>query len=681
MNGQTFVTMVTLLPASQRRRVVGLLVAVSAPLGIVAILLTPPGTSVATWWPAAAFSVVALMCAGGRRVLAALLVAVVAVVVNVSVGRPLPVAIGFGIANASEAWVVATLASGRTRDPNLVSIGTAIRFLFAALVGSMTIGVLAGATTAILVGDDFLLASTSAMASHVSSVAVLVPLALLKLGSLTLGRPKELLAQIVVLAVFVFVAFAPGQQLPLTFLPFPVMAWAAIRLGNGVLVLESVLVALAITLLSVGGAGPFAIFLDQDARVTTHLIQAYVVIMAGSMLVIAKGETERRNLVARVRSRESVLRGALVGSAGGFLILENAGGSEFRLAALNEQARTLLQLRPGLGVGTVIRARDFPTEVTYHVRRARLTPGLDWDGEIGQADGSTTVRVHVTRVDDINDNYVVVVQAEDTTARTRAASALANALENERATVDRLQELGRQQQDFVAAVSHELRTPLTSIVGFTEELADLELEEPAAGYLDVVLRNTRRLSGLVEDLLYASRMTSTNSQREVGPFDLGALLAETCQDMTPLAGNRGVTVGCQDTEGVGEIDSVRSEVARVLTNLVSNAVKFTRTGGAVRIEADREEHGVTVRIIDDGPGISAEDIERVFERFYRTESAALVPGTGLGLSITRGLAERLGGTVHLESDGENGTTAVLWLPLASPREAADTLPTPVIPAQ
>jgi len=72
-----------------------------------------------------------------------------------------------------------------------------------------------------------------------------------------------------------------------------------------------------------------------------------------------------------------------------------------------------------------------------------------------------------------------------------------------------------------------------------------------------------------------------------------------------------------------------------------------------------------------------EDLEKVFERFYRAASAAQVPGTGLGLAITRGLAERLGGAVHLESDGTHGTTAVVWLPLAAPREAADTLPTPV----
>jgi len=677
MNGQTFVTIVTLLPAMQRRLVIALLLLLTIPLGTIAIVLSPPGSSVATWWPAAAFSIVAVLCSRGNRLFVLIAVAAVITGSNLAAGRPLPLALAFGIANALEAWIVVSIAGGRHRNVEIVSIVSAIRLLLAILAGGVVLGLLAGGAVAVLAGGDFTVTSVSLMTSHLSAVVILLPLALTKPSDFRVTRWKEFAAQLATLAVFVIIAFAPWQPLPLTFLPYPVLAWAAIRFGTGVLVAELIAVAVAVTALTSLGGGPFAIDIQGDPTITTHLIQAFVVITAGSMLVIAKGETERAQLVTRVRSREKVLRSALLGSAGGFVIMENTGGSEFRLTALNEQASSMFELHEGLQVGSVIRAQDFPAKVTYHVRRARLTPGLEWDGDLDVPGEVTTLRVHVTRIDDVEGGYVVVVQAEDTTTRTRAATALANALENERAIVDRLQELGRQQQDFVAAVSHELRTPLTSIVGFTDELRDLELEEPAPTYLDVVHRNVRRLSGLVEDLLYASRMTATSTQRDVAEFDLDALIAETREDMVPLASGRGVTVTVVSAAPVGSIDSVRGEVARILTNIVSNAVKFTPDGGTVRLVAEREEHGVTIRVIDDGPGIPVEDLEKVFERFYRAASAAQVPGTGLGLAITRGLAERLGGAVHLESDGTHGTTAVVWLPLAAPREAADTLPTPV----
>ncbi len=677
MNGQTIVTVVTLLPAMQRRLVIALLLLMTIPLGTIAIVLSPPGSPNATWWPAAAFTIVAVLCARGHRVLVLVAVVVVITGSNLAAGRSLPLSLAFGVANAVEAWIVVSIAAGRARDADIVSIRSAIRFLFAVLVGTIAIGLMAGTSVGLLGDGDAVATAISVTASHMSAVVILVPIALLKPAAFRVTRGREFVLQLLTLCLFVFVTFSPGQGLPLTFLPFPVLAWAAIRLGTGVLMVEIIGVAIAVTTLTSLGAGPFAVAVQDDPRVTIHLIQAFIVITAGSMLVIAKGETERAQLVSRVRSREKVLRSALLGSAGGFVIMESTGGSEFRLAALNEQARTMLDLARGLQVGSVIRAQDFPVKVTYHIRRARLTPGMEWDGDLDVPGEMTTYRVHVTRVDDVEGGYVVVVQAEDTTARTRAATALANALENERATVDRLQELGRQQQDFVAAVSHELRTPLTSIVGFTDELVDLELEEPAPTYLDVVHRNVRRLSGLVEDLLYASRMTSTSSQRDVAEFDLDELLAETREDMVPLASGRGVTVSVVSVQPVGTIDSVRGEVARVLTNIVSNAVKFTPDGGTVRLVAEREDHGVTIRVIDDGPGIPADDLEKVFERFYRAASAAQVPGTGLGLAITRGLAERLDGAVHLESDGTHGTTAVVWLPLSAPREAADTLPTPV----
>jgi two-component system, OmpR family, phosphate regulon sensor histidine kinase PhoR len=362
-----------------------------------------------------------------------------------------------------------------------------------------------------------------------------------------------------------------------------------------------------------------------------------------------------------VKARELVVRSGIIGSSLGFVILESDRVGGFTLAAFSESARTLLGVGASWQSNSSVDLADFPAELAQHITSAGRALQMQWSGSILRSDG-TTIEAHIGRVADVAGGFVVTVELEDVTARVRSEQALANALANERATVQELERLHEQQESFVSAVTHELRNPLTSIRGFTDELVDLELPEPAPYYVGIVSRNARRLATLVDNLLEAARIGSGADRGEREECDIDRLLIECAEDLAPLAESQQVTV-VAETSRAGSITVVRSDVERILTNLVSNAIKFSPVGGEVRLSAERSDTSAIIRVRDSGPGVAVDELERVFERFYRSPSAKAVSGTGLGLAITRGLAETQGGTVYLESDGMTGTTAVLELPL------------------
>jgi signal transduction histidine kinase len=241
------------------------------------------------------------------------------------------------------------------------------------------------------------------------------------------------------------------------------------------------------------------------------------------------------------------------------------------------------------------------------------------------------------------------------------------------------------KDDFVASVSHELRTPLTSILGYTDlilERAD-ELPEDLAAQLGVVRRNADRLLLLVSDLLSTAQIESRTMRLVPEPTDLAGLLHQCLDQVTPRAAAAGVRVH----RSVAETPPVLvdpSRIAQVVDNLLTNAVKYTEAGGAVRVslclrgaDADaaeaaeaaeaHEAHEVVLTVADTGIGIAPEDLERIFTKFFRADSAEqrAIPGVGLGLSICRAIVEAHAGTIELDSTEGVGTTARVRLPTAA----------------
>ncbi len=247
--------------------------------------------------------------------------------------------------------------------------------------------------------------------------------------------------------------------------------------------------------------------------------------------------------------------------------------------------------------------------------------------------------------------------------------------------VARLEELDRQKDAFLSTVSHELRTPLTSMTGYLELLEDGDAGELTAEQkrmLSVIDRNAVRLRSLIEDLLFLNRMRSDPGS-SAGHVPLDALVQQACDEMAPLTTARGVLLDVGPLAGLA-VPGDRTQLVRVLTNIVSNAVKFTPAGGRVRVSTAAVPGVEAVRVVcaDEGMGIPEAEQDRLFTRFFRASNATKheVPGTGLGLVVVRGIVEAHGGRLTLSSLEGVGTTVVVELPLTDERahasgEAAD----------
>jgi signal transduction histidine kinase len=229
---------------------------------------------------------------------------------------------------------------------------------------------------------------------------------------------------------------------------------------------------------------------------------------------------------------------------------------------------------------------------------------------------------------------------------------------------ENLQEGERQKDEFFALVSHELRTPLTSIIGYLElVLDDEDLNEDTRRFMEIVERNARRLLRLVGDMLFVAQVEAGRLTLERSPVDVLAIAGESVDAAQPAAQRRGVTLSLDG----GRVDLVlgdRDRLGQAVDNLISNAMKFTPEGKAITVRVSEVDGDVLVAVEDEGTGIPAEDLDRLFERFYRSASAErrAVPGVGLGLSIVKTIVDAHGGSVGIESVEGDGTTVTLRIP-------------------
>ncbi len=232
---------------------------------------------------------------------------------------------------------------------------------------------------------------------------------------------------------------------------------------------------------------------------------------------------------------------------------------------------------------------------------------------------------------------------------------------------ERLRELDRLKDELVAVVSHELRTPLTSILGYLELIRDdaTELSDEHRSFLDVVDRNARRLLSLVGDLLFVARFDAGGLDLELEDVDLPAVARECVEAQTPRAEKAGVVLELESDE-VLPIRGDRARIAQLFDNLVSNAIKFTRSGGRVDVRVAEDDGAAVITVADTGIGIPAGEQGRLFERFFRssTASSEAIQGTGLGLTIAKAIAEGHHGSISASSEEGVGTTFTVELPLA-----------------
>jgi PAS domain S-box-containing protein len=235
------------------------------------------------------------------------------------------------------------------------------------------------------------------------------------------------------------------------------------------------------------------------------------------------------------------------------------------------------------------------------------------------------------------------------------------------------QDANRLKDEFLATLSHELRTPLTVIIGWADMLLNPKIDASRSRQaIEVIRRNARVQSQLIDDLLDVSRIMSGKLRLTMKSVDLGAIARATVDGLRPVAEEKEIQMQLQLSPPTGQSFGDPDRLQQVVWNLVSNAIKFTPAGGTVTVSVDILETSAELCVSDTGEGIPAEFLPHVFDRFRQADSSSTrqFGGLGLGLSIVRQLVELHGGTVRVQSEGENrGSTFTMCLPLVLRSEA------------
>ena len=346
----------------------------------------------------------------------------------------------------------------------------------------------------------------------------------------------------------------------------------------------------------------------------------------------------------------------------GILHLDENG----RIVRANRAARRLLSLpedTEGRQIGSVVRS----AELRSLLQRAAVEDALP-PREIAFDETTLVVtarRLHEGRASDSGEI---------------GTSGLAVAI----ADLTAIRRLEAVRRDFVANASHELKTPLTSIRGYAETLRDESLpNEMRRQFIDTISSNADRLQHIVDDLLDLSRLESGAWEPIIGPVDPAEAAIEAWTDFEMQAAERRLDFAVS-RETVASVASDPSALRLVLSNLYSNAIRHTASGGRIDVRVrewrvpidlsvrDRRMRFIAIEVRDNGSGIPLDALPRIFERFYRVDPARsrAEGGTGLGLAIVKHLAETMGGTVEAESQLGVGTTIRVILPVEGPGGAA-----------
>lgn len=226
-----------------------------------------------------------------------------------------------------------------------------------------------------------------------------------------------------------------------------------------------------------------------------------------------------------------------------------------------------------------------------------------------------------------------------------------------------LREAEKVRREFTANVSHELKTPLTSIIGYAEMLQNgVTNEEDSRKFAGVIHKEGSRLLELIDSVISLSRMEDSNAVKTFENLELHKVSMDLIEQLQFSAKEKSVELFLEGSPL--QIRGDKRMIQDLIFNLLDNAIKYNRMGGSVKISLSDEGTQGVIKVADTGIGIPAEDIERVFERFYRVDKSRSrkAGGTGLGLSIVKHIVEFHGGSVSIDSEVNRGTTVIVKLP-------------------
>lgn len=349
-----------------------------------------------------------------------------------------------------------------------------------------------------------------------------------------------------------------------------------------------------------------------------------------------------RNRIAAISEQRKQLEAVLSSMLEGVVVLDEERG----IVSMNEAAGRLLGVPPAEARGRTL---------IEYLRNAQLDDlaelALDSDDPVERSvtlyrERPIHVQIHATPL------------RNDSAPRPTGSLLVIN-------DITRLKHLEDLRKDFVANVSHELKTPITSIKGFVETLLDEPDATPATvnRFLTIILNHTNRLHLIIEDLLSLSRLEQADQRIAFSSFSLGGLVAATLEICSPRAEAKQITV-VRSVSGNDLAWGNPNLLEQALVNLVDNAVKYSAEGSTIEIRVENEEGLLSLAVLDHGQGIRAQDLPRIFERFYRTDKARSrdLGGTGLGLAIVKHIARAHHGEVRVQSILGEGSTFTMEIP-------------------
>ena len=230
-----------------------------------------------------------------------------------------------------------------------------------------------------------------------------------------------------------------------------------------------------------------------------------------------------------------------------------------------------------------------------------------------------------------------------------------------------VRQLQTVRRDFISNISHELRTPLASLKAIAETLEDGAIKDVAIArdFLNKMNKEIDKLTQIVQELNDLSRIESGKVPLEKIPFRISGVVDRAIERLSTQADRAGLSMISNVEVDLPQVAGDRDRIEQVLINLIHNSIKFTAEGGSISIDARTDKKNVTVSVSDTGAGISIEDLQRIFERFYKVDKARSGGGTGLGLAIAKHIVEAHGGRIWAESIKGQGSTFYFTLPLAS----------------
>ncbi len=226
--------------------------------------------------------------------------------------------------------------------------------------------------------------------------------------------------------------------------------------------------------------------------------------------------------------------------------------------------------------------------------------------------------------------------------------------------------LDNMRKEFVADVSHELKTPITSIMGYADTLLEGEYDkETQEKFLNVIATEARRMAKLVTDLLTLSKYDNDEERTRKVEFDLGDLVKKCQEKLQIEIDKKHHNAECFVTANVPKVYADKDGIERVVLNIITNSIKYTPENGTIKMYVGYVYNDAYIKIIDNGLGIPEEDLNRIFERFYRVDKSRTreMGGTGLGLSIAKEILDKNGGSIDIKSEKDKGTEVVIRIPI------------------